>query len=455
MIAWILMDFTAFMGRFHPLLVHLPIGFLLMAILVEWRGGREKYQSAVSYMWLLSAASAGAAAMCGWFLANEGSYGNWTLFFHRWCGIGIVALSLAGWYYRKDNEVSAGTAKLTNWGAVLLLTITGHLGGNLTHGPEYLVQHAPAPIKKILGSHSAPDKYPQYEDADSVVVYRDIVHASLERKCMPCHNDKTQLGGLNMAHVETISEGGQGGKIIASGDLSSELLRRVTLPVTSKKFMPTSGEHMTYDEVKILEWWIMEGASYDGYITDMTVTPSVQTSLKRLFGLDMTPRPWLEKMKVPVMADEILAEISGQGWKVQQLAANQGWVEVSIETDKVSDAQLQSLLKARDQITWLELKGVGLEDEQLAIISDLHHLTRLRLQHNDITDQGVQQLQGLNRLESLNLVNTSVTEKSIEQVESFPSLRSLYLWQSKADIAKAKDLRASYPSVDIDLGAEI
>jgi len=251
------------------------------------------------------------------------------------------------------------------------------------------------------------------------------------------------------------SEGGEGGKVIKSGDLSSELLRRVTLPVTSKKFMPTSGEHMTYDEVKILEWWIMEGASYDGLLTDLTITPSVQSSLLRLFGLDMTPRPWLEKMHVDMITQETKDKLTAQGWKVEQLAATKGWLEVSMNGESISDEQLSVLAVAKDQITWLELENVGLTDAQLQQIGELHHLTRLRLQYNDITDEGIYHLANLNRLESLNLVKTNVTEKAIETIAGLPSLKSLYLWQSKTDIAKAKELRGSYEHVDIDLGAEI
>ena len=34
---------TEFIGHFHPVLVHLPIGILLLALLLQWLSGKEKY----------------------------------------------------------------------------------------------------------------------------------------------------------------------------------------------------------------------------------------------------------------------------------------------------------------------------------------------------------------------------------------------------------------------------
>jgi hypothetical protein len=34
----------AFFGRSHPVLVHLPIGFLLLALVFQWLARKEKYR---------------------------------------------------------------------------------------------------------------------------------------------------------------------------------------------------------------------------------------------------------------------------------------------------------------------------------------------------------------------------------------------------------------------------
>ena len=65
----IALEFTTFLGRFHPLFVHLPIGFLLLAVLLEWyqhRKKNKKNSTLISLSWFLGAVSALLAALCGW-----------------------------------------------------------------------------------------------------------------------------------------------------------------------------------------------------------------------------------------------------------------------------------------------------------------------------------------------------------------------------------------------------
>jgi len=50
-----------FLGHFHPLLVHLPIGILLFAILIHWLSKKEKYvsfENIVPFTYLIGALSA-------------------------------------------------------------------------------------------------------------------------------------------------------------------------------------------------------------------------------------------------------------------------------------------------------------------------------------------------------------------------------------------------------------
>jgi len=276
-----------FIGRFHPLMVHLPIGFILIAILLEWRKADDTPSKAISYAWLLSAISSGIAALMGWFLANEGVYDNWTLFAHRWLGIFIGILSLYAWYIRRDKKPSTLLRRVTNIGSLIIILITGHLGSNMTHGSDYLLEHAPSPIQKMLGYGVVSNDYQQYSNPAMVSVYNDLIKPTLERKCWSCHNEDSKNGGLDMSSVQALQKGGDNGQVVIARDISSEIIHRVTLPPSSSKYMPTSGTNMTYQEIKLLEWWIAEGANYDIKANQIQTDPSIQATIQDLFGLSL------------------------------------------------------------------------------------------------------------------------------------------------------------------------
>ena len=97
------LDIVTFFGRFRPLLVHLPIGFLLLAILIEWYQGKKEGKEnskLITYAWLLGAISAILSALCGWLLAENGEYAEASIFWHRWLGIGLAALASFGWWIK-------------------------------------------------------------------------------------------------------------------------------------------------------------------------------------------------------------------------------------------------------------------------------------------------------------------------------------------------------------------
>src|SRR3546814_11092417 len=84
------MDIVSFFGRFHPLVVHLPIGILLAAILIAFLSRKEKFRflaPALDFLLLLGAISAALACILGLMLAQGGDYDSNSLFWHQWSGI--------------------------------------------------------------------------------------------------------------------------------------------------------------------------------------------------------------------------------------------------------------------------------------------------------------------------------------------------------------------------------
>jgi uncharacterized membrane protein len=83
-------EWMQFIGRFHPLAVHLPIALVLLVPVLEiaGRSARLSYLRLSSGFVLgLATLAATAAAMLGWFLGRSGGYSGSLVAQHEWVGI--------------------------------------------------------------------------------------------------------------------------------------------------------------------------------------------------------------------------------------------------------------------------------------------------------------------------------------------------------------------------------
>ena len=72
---------------------------------------------------------------------------------HKIFGLSLTAISFMSWFLRLSifsNLFSSSLKTLSNTAIIFLLTLTGHYGGNLTHGETYLVDYAPENIKELV-----------------------------------------------------------------------------------------------------------------------------------------------------------------------------------------------------------------------------------------------------------------------------------------------------------------
>ena len=93
--------FLTFFGRFHPLMVHLPIGFLLAALALEIFSKKKQFallQHAVSFVLALTALSAVVTAVMGYWLSISGDYDQESVFWHKWLGIGLAVFCVVAWW---------------------------------------------------------------------------------------------------------------------------------------------------------------------------------------------------------------------------------------------------------------------------------------------------------------------------------------------------------------------
>ena len=448
-------DFTNFVGRFHPILVHLPIGFLLLGILMEWyqrRSKTEKLSNLIAYAWLLGAIGGAFAAFCGWWLGETGLYFEDDLFLHRWAGILIVIISFVGWRLKKNHEQHSRIKhRIANFLILGLLIFEGHLGGNLTHGASYLFEYAPESLRNFMLDEES--ETVDLSKADSVLVYKDLVKPIFEQKCFACHDYEVQRGGLNMASIDSMLIGGDTGPAFLVGNVAeSELFKRVTLPQKNIKFMPPVGNSLTYDEIKILEWWIDEGASFDKKITDLEVAENIKPTLLRRYGLDTNPKPYYEMVNIAPLDSVEITNLEKNGFTVKILGGTNPLLDIKFSGDNLTSEQLKSLEPAAEHITWLSLAQTNITDEGLITVAKFKNLTRLQLEKTNISDVGVAKLSSLEHLEALNLYDTKVTNNCLPDIKKMNSLRRVYLWQTDVTSNEAKALEEGNEELEVIIG---
>jgi uncharacterized membrane protein/mono/diheme cytochrome c family protein len=146
-----------FFGRFHPLVLHLPIGALLALFVVELvqciRPKLNLGKACEILLWVCVLSSI-PAVFAGYLLASSGGYSESLLEKHMWLGWATALLcawllALRYWTNAKPKLLWAYRALV--FVNVILLSLAGHYGGSLTHGSDYLTKYMPVELKNLLG----------------------------------------------------------------------------------------------------------------------------------------------------------------------------------------------------------------------------------------------------------------------------------------------------------------
>ena len=461
-------DLVYFFGRFHVLLVHLPIGILLLAVLLELLSRRDRFRSlapAVTFVWLCGAATAVVAVLLGLMHATEGGFDAHAVAAHRNAGTTLAALSIAIWWLRsKANVFYAKTWPVFAIAVVASLIVVGHLGGNLTHGDTYLAQYAPGLLQPLFGASPEQLARPKPKDVLSADIYLDVVAPSLSQRCGSCHNDNKRKGGLSVATYTALMKGGENGKVVTPNDLKgSDLYRRITLPHDHEDFMPHDGKTpLTPEQTAAIGWWISIGAPRTGIVASLQPAAETMTALNGVLGFGGTKsiavaRPdgdVLAKIPGVVAPDkDTIAAVESKGFIVRQIAAGSPLVSVDFAANrKIVDDDIAELQKLAVQIYELNLHDAGVTDAQLQTIAKLSNLARLRLELNPITDAGVEKLVALGNLEYLNLYGTKVGDKSLQALANLTKLSTLYVWQTSVSADAIAKFERGHAETTVDNG---
>lgn len=461
-------DLWIFLGRFHPVLVHFPIALLAVSAVLHAAGyvARRSRPSATSPAYLqaaglllwLGSLGALASAVAGLLLASSGNYSGDTFTRHQWLGLSLAGLSLVTALAWSVGDRGARWPALQAGMAVfcgLLLIPVGHLGANLTHGEDYLAEHAPPFLRGILGGRPAVTPAPR--SPETTKVYADLLAPSLQAQCVSCHGPAKVEGGLRLDTFEWLMKGGDDGPVVVGGQsASSDIVRRVFLPPSHEDVMPPRGHRpVAPADAALLRWWIEQGAGRDATVAELEVTPDVTTILEALVGSAGGHGPSLPAASVPPAPAAALARARQAGFTLELVADETGYLNVHATNalGRIDDAAVHDLQGVAPQVLWLDLGHTRITDAALASVTALPNVTRLRLNNTAVTDAALDGLGRLTHLESLNLYGTGVTDAGIAKLQALKQLRTLYLWQTAVTAEGVAKLKAALPKLTIETGA--
>ena len=460
-------DIVLFLGRFHPLILHLPIGFLVMAVILEIASrfkGFARYGAATGFVLGLGAISAALAALLGYLLAQAGGYNEEMLAIHQWTGIGVAVTAGVAWglkrWQEKHSSLALQRAYLSLLALMMItLAVAGHYGGSLTHGSDYLTEYMPNGLRTIAGLPPKEEKgFKKITNLPEAAVYADIIHPILETRCTSCHNESKKKGELQMHTRQLLLKGGESGPVFVAGNAAeSELIRRINLPEHHDDHMPPEGKRPLTDEHKeLLAWWVDSGAPFNKKVAELETDEEIQNALQTLVDpqANMTPAEKLLASEIQPAEEQILEQIRARGIDIRAISNQGNWLQAELPRDGSTDTLLSEMEPVSQQLTWLDLANTDVTDGGLAQVGQFPNLTRLHLQNTPVTDAGLQNITGLSNLEYLNLYGTGISDRGIQELKSLNNLRKLFAWQTEVTAAGAKQLKEHLPDLEVNLGVE-
>ena len=431
-----LLDIFTFSGHLHPLIVHLPIGFILLATFFNLLSYAKRFgylKQAVPITLLMGFIAAVLACIFGYLLSLKGDYDTDALSKHKLSGISLAAIAgmlyfITTKFFLKEIPLPRPLFSLLLTGLVVLMSYSGHQGASLTHGSDYLS------MQVLL--HKERMKPSRVEDA---LLFEDVIQPILQNKCVQCHRDGKSKGDLSLENLEDILKGGESGAAVVPGQPdSSELIRRILLDEDHKDFMPADGKPpLTKNELRLVQWWVKEGKASQGKMVASLDSVVLKPMVAQYLGIGVSEMP--ENIAqhinpdIPVSVDtSLLNNLRKTGLHVRLMLLEPLMLDVTLPVESGIKAALikPEIHKLAKHIIWLNLSGNGFTDEDLDFLPALINLEKLRLDKNPVTDKISHQLITLKHLEAINLNETKITTAGIDQLKKNTAIKRVYSWNA-------------------------
>ena len=244
--------FAFFIGRFHPIILHLPIGGLValfvMEIINSYRP-KLNLDSACSILLWFSVATVIPSAILGFILASSGNYDDELLNLHKWLGWLTALVCVWLLYFKLKSKKTYKVLLYTN---VIFLLVAGHFGGQLTHGKDYLTKYMPISMKKVLNIDHDKNYLVVDRKVDSfsmdAIYYTNQIKPIIENYCYKCHGQEKQKGDMRFDNIDWDMVNG----------FDAEKWNMMLNEINLGEMPPSDEPQLSEDDRRVLVDWITE-----------------------------------------------------------------------------------------------------------------------------------------------------------------------------------------------------
>jgi len=253
--------------------------------------------------------------------------------------------------------------------------------------------------------------------------------------CVSCHGAEKSKGKLRLDSLEQVLTGGDNGPVfVARASKRSALIERMLLPLDEEDHMPPRDKPQPSPEIiKVLAWWIDQGADPQARPSDLKVPAELAPLL--VVRETLRPRPRAE-IQAALHSGALPAIFTVRFVSLDS-------ADLTITSPRATDADVERLLAVRENFTHLDLSRSPVTDSALAAIGRMTNLQTLRLDGTAVTDAGLAALAPLQQLTTLNLNQTRATDVALATLRRLKSLQKIYLWDTAVTADGVSGLQAA------------
>ena len=414
-------EIIKYLGNFHPVVLHLPIGAFLFTFLlfVSQKYLKSNFNPAVRMGLLFSFITSIITSIFGYILHLNGDYDSVLVDRHMWLAIATTILIGFVLYLHKRQKPYNHVLSSFVFATVLLI-ITGHNGGSLTHGKDYL-------------------KLPDFEKEisivsyDSIHVFNQVISPILDSKCVKCHNTGKSKGNLMLSSIDKILLGGEKGQIIKSNSsVDSRLYTYLNLPIDDEMHMPPDGNSQLNDnEKELIKLWIDEGADFYNFrkMNDDNFSKEILSFLpKEIASVD------------PPNRNDLVKLIENE-FRIERISTENNFIDIKYQGKSFKQSYLRLLSKVSDNIKRLDLSFVDLSSIDLSRVDNFENLTYLNLNNTKLTTKKIQKLDL--DIQTLILSNNNFDVSVFDKFISNPTNERVFAYNTISDLDLTKEISAN------------